>query len=255
VYHVFLHPDDFRVIEGVVPLIIAEAQQGLGARVEALNSRSRLSTLLSGRRPPIEIPPSGWAIAIHPDANGEIELGQLGIESRLSVPPPPRYEAGTPTARIGRTVVNGAIRRSVPAEEAGASGAPDQTATARPEETGPSARTARLAYVDDEGPHVFVMRKDLISIGRGGSAHWVDVQVMSTARVSREHCRIRKTADGRFFLQDVSSWGTSVDGRPVAPFARQSNGHVEETGVEHELPTRARIQLADAVAIDFAVEQ
>ena len=96
------------------------------------------------------------------------------------------------------------------------------------------------------------MRKDLITIGRGGSAHWVDVQVTSGTRVSREHCRIRRHEDGRFFLQDVSTWGTSVNGQRVTPFVRPSTtGQPEETGQEHELPREARIQLADAVLIDF----
>jgi predicted component of type VI protein secretion system len=96
------------------------------------------------------------------------------------------------------------------------------------------------------------MRKDVITIGRGGSAHWVDVQVTTGTRVSREHCRIRRNADGRFFLQDVSTWGTSVDGQKVPPFFRQSpTGQPEETGQEHELSRAARIQLADAVLIDF----
>ena len=266
-YHVYLHPDDYREIEGIVPLIVADAQQGLTARIEELNRR-RLSTLVTGKRPPVEVPASGWDIAVHADANGDLERGQLGIESRLSMPPPPRFEGGTPTKRIGRTVVTGAIRRSLPSEDVNMAPAgtgahassQDATATAvragsvQTRGTGVD-RTARLAYSDDEGTHTFVMRKDLISIGRGGSAHWVDVQLVTTPRVSREHCRIRKTADGRYFLQDVSSWGTSIDGQAVAPFARQIDGRVEETGQEHELSNRARIQLADAVVIEFSVER
>jgi FHA domain-containing protein len=267
-YHVYLHPDDYREIEGIVPLIVADAQQGLTARVEELNRR-RLSTLVTGKRPPVDVPASGWDISIHADANGDLEQGQLGIESRLSMPPPPRFEGGTPTKRIGRTVVTGAIRRSLPSEDvtAGPAGSAaanassaEATATAVRAGSSPTRdtgadRTARLAYTDDEGTHTFVMRKDLISIGRGGSAHWVDVQLVTTPRVSREHCRIRKTVDGRYFLQDVSSWGTSIDGKVVAPFARQTNGRVEETGQEHELSNRARIQLADAVVIEFSVER
>ena len=276
VYHVYLHPDDFRVVEGIVPLIVAEAGQALSARIAALNRRFRWSKLVSGRRPPIEAPAAGWEIVIHADANGELEPGQLGIESRLSVPSSPRYESGTPTTRIAKTVVTGALRRSeapvqsetraeptpsrngpaIASSQSSSTPSPDATATAtgRPVAVH-SSRTAQLAYVDNEGPHVFFMPKDLISIGRGGSAHWVDVQVIASPRVSREHCRIRRTPDGRFLLQDVSSWGTSVDGSPVAPFVRQSAGHVEETGHEHELPPRARIQLADAVIIEFSVEE
>ena len=111
---------------------------------------------------------------------------------------------------------------------------------------------AQLAYVDEQGPHIFVMRKDVVSIGRGGSAHWVDVQVTTGPRVSREHCRIRRADDGRFFLQDLSTWGTSVNGQRVKPYVHTSPaGQLEETGQEHELPRDARIQLADALLIEF----
>ena len=100
------------------------------------------------------------------------------------------------------------------------------------------------------------MRKDVVSIGRGGSAHWVDVQVTTGPRVSREHCRIRRADDGRFFLQDLSTWGTSVDGKRVQPSVRTSStGQLEETGQEHELPHDARIQLADALLIEFQTLQ
>jgi len=108
--------------------------------------------------------------------------------------------------------------------------------------------------VDDEGTHSYAMRKDLISIGRGGSAHWVDVQLVTSTRVSREHCRIRRGHDGRFYLQDVSTWGTSVNGSRVQPFARQVDGSVEELGHEQLLISPARIQLADAVTIEFSLE-
>lgn len=282
VYHVYLHPDDHREIEAIVPLIVADAEQGLTARVDELNGRGLFSSMLTTKRAAIEVPPAGWEIHVHAEPNGELSRGELGIESRLSVPPPPRFEGGTPTTRIARTVVTGAIRRGVaaPVVEASSSWtaarvdstrassqpappiaipAADNAVLTQTDRPGSAAAatgvTGRLAYVDDAGAHVFVMRKDLISIGRGGSAHWVDVQVVTTARVSREHCRIRRTPDGRFFLQDVSTWGTSVDGQPVAPFARQVNGTIEQAGNEHEIKGRARIQLADAVAIDFTVEQ
>jgi hypothetical protein len=45
-----------------------------------------------------------------------------------------------------------------------------------------------------------------------------------------------------------------VDGQPVTPFARQVDGRIEQTGHEHELNNRTRIQLADALAIEFTIE-
>jgi pSer/pThr/pTyr-binding forkhead associated (FHA) protein len=268
VYHVYLHPEDYREVEAVTSVIVLDAQLGLSSRVDKLNRQSRLTTLIRGKQPPIEVPPGGWEIHVHAEANGDIAPGELGIVSRLSVPPAPRFEGGTPTTRIVRTVVTGTLRRTTTSEEAGAP-TPSAVADTVPAPAIPSTAVnspaapgtavdaraiARLAYVDDQGPHVFLMRKDLISIGRGGSAHWVDVQVITGPRVSREHCRIRRAADGRFFLQDVSTWGSSIDGTRVPPYIRESGGRMEETGEERELPRDARIQLADALLIDFHAE-
>ena len=283
-YHVYLHPDDYREIETIAPAIAADAQRGLSERVAALNRRPRWHGLIMGKQAPIEPPSAGWEISIHPDANSELERGQIGIVSRLSVAATPTFEGGTPTTRIARTVVTGTLRRTTLREEAASPPAPqaasssvstplvavaarlredasagqaapaavaNATSIAEPR-VEPARGVAHLAYVDEQGPHIFMMRKDVVSIGRGGSAHWVDVQVATGPRVSREHCRIRRADDGRFFLQDLSTWGTSVNGQRVKPYVRTSAaGQIEETGEEHELPREARIQLADALLIEF----
>ena len=273
VYHVYLHPEDYLEIDTIAQAIAADGQRALTERVEALNRRPRWQGWLLGQQPPIESPSAGWEISIHPDANSELERGQIGIVSRLSVAATPTFEGGTPTTRIARTVVTGTLRRTTTSEE---SAAPPVLQTVPPTVTTPRLATAaapfaptnltstadprvpaargvaQLAYVDEQGPHIFVMRKDVVSIGRGGSAHWVDVQVTTGPRVSREHCRIRRAGDGRFFLQDLSTWGTSVNGKRVTPNVQTSpGGQLEETGQEHELPPDARIQLADALLIEF----
>jgi hypothetical protein len=271
-YHVYLHPDDYREIETIAHVLAADAQRGLTERVNARNGRPRWQGLILGKQPQIELPADGWEIAIHPDANGELARGQIGIVSRLSVAPAPTFEGGTPTTRIARTVVTGTLRRTTLRDEVPAPPAPATVAspistpilgvaasTSSAHVTGTAERRgdaahgiAHLAYVDEQGPHVFVMRKDVVSIGRGGSAHWVDVQVATGPRVSREHCRIRRADDGRFFLQDLSTWGTSVNGRRVPSYVQTSpSGKLEETGKEHELPGDSRIQLADALLIEF----
>ena len=283
-YHVYLHPDDYREIETIAPVIAADAQRALTERVDTLNRRPRWQGLLLGKQPPIEPPSAGWEISIHPDANSELARGQIGIVSRLAVAATPTFEGGTPTTRIARTVVTGTLRRTTTHEEAAGLPVPPAvpssvstplvavaarlredasegqatpsavaSATSIAEPRVEAARgVAHLAYVDEQGPHIFVMRKDVVSIGRGGSAHWVDVQVTTGPRVSREHCRIRRADDGRFFLQDLSTWGTSVNGQRVKPFVHTSPaGQLEETGQEHALPRDARIQLADALLIEF----
>ena len=103
---------------------------------------------------------------------------------------------------------------------------------------------SRLLYRDDSGEHVYPICKDLTKIGRGGAEHWVDVMVTAGAQVSREHCRIRRDASGRLFLQDVSTWGTFLDGTQVEKFE-------ERSGREHELSHGSSIRLADAVTLEL----
>src|SRR5215203_3613095 len=252
VYHVYLHPEDFRTIEGIVPRLVAELHQALAADVERLNRR----VMGTGRRllgrilqreemAAIDVPPDGWDVSITADQDGDLARGNLGIMSSLSMPAPASY-GGTPTTRIVRSVVWGGHRSStttdVPQATAARTGSEPVTAQ-------PGAR-ARLSYEDDQGRHDFTMQKDSLVIGRGGSAAWVDVQVVTTAKVSREHVRIRRDGSGRFLVQDVSLWGTSVNGEPLPPAVKTAEG-VLQPGAERDLPPRARIHLAEAVVIHF----
>jgi hypothetical protein len=282
VYHVYLHPDDFDAIDGVAPRVVGQIQQALTAEVEKINeklarsTRRVLSRLLDREElPPIEVPTSGWEVHLCADRNGELERGQIGIVSTLAMPAPAEY-AGTPTTRIVRSVVGGGRRTATSTTNpTGASppvpAPPPATpvaASAPNVRSGDSARSAegarsaenkdardsreraRLTYEDEQGPHVFLMRKDSVSIGRGGSSAWVDVQIAGSSKVSREHLRLRLDPGGQFYIQDVSLWGTSVDGKPIPPAVKRAEG-VAQPGPEQALPARARIALADAVVIEF----
>lgn len=257
VYHVYLHPDEFEAIEPITPRIAGEIQRALTTEVDRINrgmarSGRRVLTRLLQREdlPPIETPAGGWEINIRADRNGELSHGQLGIVSTLAVPPPVEY-AGTPTTRIVKSIVSPGRRTATTTEVPGPAPPPET-----PAEPASSGRTtdaterARLTYEDERGPHVFVMRKDTLSIGRGGSSAWVDVQVAASSKVSREHVRLRRDADGQFFVQDVSLWGTLVDGQPIPAAAKGSEG-VSQPGDEVPLPPRARLSLAGEVTIVF----
>jgi pSer/pThr/pTyr-binding forkhead associated (FHA) protein len=252
VYHVYLHPEDFQTIEGIVPRLVAELHQALTGEVERLNrrvagaSRRALGRILQREEmAAIDLPPEGWDVSITADQDGELARGHLGILSSLSMPAPATY-AGTPTTRIVRSVVSGGRRTStttdVPQVTADRTGSGAASAE-------PGAR-ARLTYEDDQGRHEFTMQKDSLVVGRGGSAAWVDVQVVTTAKVSREHVRIRREPSGRFVIQDVSLWGTSVNGEPLPPAVKTAEG-VLQPGAERDLPPRARIDLAAAILIQF----
>lgn len=252
IYHVYLHVDDFEVVEGIAPRVITQVQRALTAEIEKVNNRlersgRRVLTRLLERDElaPIEVPPSGWEVHIQADRNAELERGQLGIVSTLSMPPVAEY-GGTPTSRIVKSVVADG-RRTATTTEVPRAAAP-ASVTAPPAHD--HGERATLTYEDEQGPHVFLMRKDSLSVGRGGSSAWVDVQVAATSKVSREHFRLRRDPSGRFFIQDVSLWGTSVDDAPIPPAVKSAEG-VAQPGAEQELPADARIGLADVVVVHF----
>ena len=91
-----------------------------------------------------------------------------------------------------------------------------------------------------------------MTIGRGGIAYPVDIRIVSSVDVSREHARIRRDPQtGRFFLIDLSSLGTTLNGRHVPRGYEEREGAKRENGVETPLQDTARIGLADIVFLDF----
>jgi hypothetical protein len=253
IFHVYLNPGDFDRIEGIVPRIVAELQKALTEEVRKMNDgRGRAGGVLSRlieqeEAPLVELPPSGWEVHIHADRNDELKPGDLGIESMLPLPAPVEF-GGPPTTRIVKSVVTGAGRSSTTIEV-------QQAAPPVPVATDLStAERATLRYEDEAGAHVFVMRKDTLSVGRGGSAVWVDVQVVTVPRVSREHVRIRRDPSGAFFVRDLSTWGTSVDGQQIPAAVPDADG-VLRPGPEQPLPSPARIELAGVLVIDFEAKR
>ena len=248
VFYVYLHPSDFERIEGIVPRLVAELQRSLTDEVKKINhGRARTGGVLSRlivqeEASPIEVPASGWEVHIHPDRNDALKPGHLGIESMLPLPAPVEF-GGPPTTRIVKSVVTETGRSSTTIE-VGAPPPPQPAAE-------PDVRErAVLTYDDEQGPHTFSMRKDTLSIGRGGSSVWVDVQVIAPSKVSREHVRLRYDRSGRFFAQDVSSWGTAVNGHQLPSAVKGPDG-VLQPGPERELPMTSTIHLADALVIRF----
>ena len=251
-----------------MPRIVSEIATALTSDVEQLNKESSrggglLRSLLRPASPlrRIEVPAAGWEVYILPDRDRELTRGSLGVVSQLSLPARPEY-CGTPTVRTIKTIFTEGRRVSTVSEAPAAptasvasgsdsaSADPPKPATTRPA----SGPRATLRYHDDGGDHVFLMRKDVIKIGRGGSDAWVDVQLITTPNVSREHCWIRADANGRFFIRDVSTWGTSVNGECIPPAVRSPDGSVVEPGAEKEVPPDARIDVADALTIQFHAE-
>jgi pSer/pThr/pTyr-binding forkhead associated (FHA) protein len=171
-----------------------------------------------------------------PDPDGDLKEGDILVDSELMLPESPTLGAGSRTRRLV-TVHSG-----------------PQTVSPEPTVDKPAAAPslARIVYEDNAGRHSHDVVKDSVTIGRGGTAYPVDVRIVSSVDVSREHARIRRDpASGQFYLIDLSSLGTTLNGRHVPRGFDDSGGSKRENGLETLLPGQARIGLAETVYLDF----
>ncbi len=82
-----------------------------------------------------------------------------------------------------------------------------------------SKRQAKLVYRSPSGSHESFPFVDQIEIGRGrrGEASRPNRVVFHDPHISSRHCVISQSADGRFYVRDLSRNGTRVDGKRLLP--------------------------------------
>jgi hypothetical protein len=230
IFHVYLHPDDAERLRGITSRIIDEARRALDAEVEALNRASIAEKLKLSRRadPKIAVPEGGWQIRILENTEEDAVPGDIEIRSELAVPVKESFGSGSMTKRI-------ATRRLGGAEATKQSYEPAPAPSAAPE-----GAFAVIEYEDNTGRKCFAVTKDQIVAGRGGRDFWTDLKLETLPDVSREHFRLRRDPDtGQFYLTDLSSLGTTIEGAKAPPQQ------------EAPLPARARIGLAGVLFLEF----
>ncbi len=243
-YLVYLHPTEYARLESIIPVLQDETMRALAEELDALNRRSvirRYADRLKGRQQPsVERAAAEWHVEFLADPDGEVAEGAILIDSELRLPANPELSAGERTRRITTIHLGQRVTTRQRSSE---------DATPPP----PAAPIfARLTYDDDAGHHAIDIVKDSVTIGRGGIAYPVDIKIVSSADVSREHARIRRDAQsGRFFLIDLSTLGTTLNGRHVPRGYDEVDGSKRENGMETPLSTRVRIGLADTVHLHF----
>ena len=296
-YVVYLHAAEYARLEGILGIIQQQTIRALNEELASLNAGTGLSRYARRvwKRPfaTVESAAPEWQVEFLIDPDGDLQPGDVLVDSELLLPAGPELAVGARTRRIATVYTGSRIAREVPVPERTSSaqaavvkpisaeapvGRPASVvATLEPPAVAPTPPTlptlptlpsppsppsvapralARISYDDDAGPHDYAVVKASVSIGRGGVAYPVDVRITSSTDVSREHARIRHDADtGRFCLIDLSSLGTTVDGVPVPRGYDEADGSKRENGVEVVLPERARIGLANLVFLDFRVER
>ncbi len=244
IYRIYLSPDDYEPFRDVMPFIAAEIRTALDERLAAWNGTRRklASTLLQKIGAGEAATPSeyvrmanGWTVEIYPDLDGKLQSGEIEIHSELGAPQKTEYGAGSMTRRI---IPQQAEALATPA---GPPASEKEGETLSLESAQTKGRAfAYLRYADQRGQQVFEVTKNQVVIGRGGRSFWVDVKLETLPDVSREHCRIRRDPDtGRFTIEDVSQFGTAVNGKPVG-----RNGSAD-------LPARATISLAGIIDLQW----
>ena len=208
-YTVYLHPREFARLEGIIPILQEQTTRALTEELATAERRSRAAALVrplagdaASPRSATPRPTGRWSSS--PDPDGDMDEGDILIDSELVLPASPDLGVGERTRRITTvhagqrtTTREQTISRTQPAAGGG---------RARPHQVRRRRRP----------PLPTTSSKDSVTIGRGGIAYPVDIRIASSADVSREHARIRRDpATGRFFLIDLSSLGTTLNGRHV----------------------------------------
>src|ERR1044071_3275246 len=223
IYQVHLCTEDHERLCGIFPRIIDEAKKKLNEELTSLNAAPK-STGLFGRlkrrweRGPQQLvyqsAEGDWYISFHENTD-EDDAGAFNVTAELTLPL--KFDAiGASTKRITfRRTGDGEtrrIRQSVEPPPASHVHAPSA-----PAGTDENPAYATLTYEDDHGQHVYKMTKSQIVIGRGGIDYWVDVRLSTSEDVSREHLRLRRDAGtGKFYIKDLSTLGTAVNGERIA---------------------------------------
>lgn len=228
IFSLYLHPDDYTRLTGVLDLIKEDAKRALAARMQQLNAKPLgLGVIRTGKeRKPYKIACKDWAFEFFPDSEGVVPVGDVEIHSELNEIPQPGYHGAKTTLMerepsVGTTTGRNAAARSEP-----------QPSTERV--------YAEIRYEDDSGPQLFLMTQNEISIGRGGDDVPVNLALYANDEVSREHLRVKRDpARDSFLIVDKSMNGTWLNGKRLA------------RGREETLPGRAEIGVAEVLTLHF----
>ena len=228
VFTIYLNPEDHAVLRGIFDLIAEDARRALRSRVADLNSGSNGRGLRKRGKTGKEykIACRDWTLEFLPDA--EVPPGDVEIHSELNETAEPGFR-GTKTTLLEREPTVSAHRTTSQRQDVRRAADPVY---------------AEIRYEDDSGPQLFLMTQNHVRIGRGGDAQPMDLALYTNDEVSREHLILRRDpATGVFFVVDVSTNGTWVDGKRL------------RKGLEEVLPSRAQVVLGEVLTLAFEVRR
>src|SRR6266567_6905674 len=249
VYEVYLYIDDLERLRPLEQRVKEEAATALGEKLSRLNNvpEPKLRLPLGGakkKRPKRYETLGEWSVEFHENTDDDARENPLVIHSTFPIAAPASDDrAGALTERISKRRADGQIVTTSTQRGGNIDG-----------RRASGLVYANLSYEDDTCPHSYAMTNNLIKIGRGAADRWVDLKLQAKKDVSREHLQIRRDpATGQFFIKDLSTLGTTVNGRRVPPSIQNVNGAEVDQNIEAPLPDKSQIGLAGVMAIDFKV--
>ena len=239
-YTFYLHPSEFARLEPIIPVLQEQTIRALDDDIRRLNAAGSSARWMRVQRAPeVRNAAADWHIAFMADPDEELKEGDVLVDSELLMPARPDLGLGEQTRQIA-TLQSGTRATTI------------EHTIDRSASSSPPRLLGHIEYHDESGHHCYDVTKDCFTIGRGGVAYPVDIRIASSADVSREHARIRRdSASDRFFLIDLSTLGTTLNGRHVPKGFDEIDGTKRENGSETPLPDVANIGLAGTVFLDF----
>ena len=224
-YTVYLHPTEFARLETIIPVLQEQTVRALDEELQRLNAAGSSPRWRRVERlPEVRNAAADWHIAFMADPDEELKDGDLLVDSELLMPARPELGIGEQTRRIA--TVRSAQRETTI----------EHTIDCPTSSSTPRVR-GQIEYDDEAGHHCYDVTRDCFTIGRGGVAYPVDVRIASSADVSREHARIRRdSVSVRFCLIDLSTLGTTLNGRHIPKGFDEVDGTKRENGAETLLP-------------------
>jgi FHA domain len=249
IYRIYLSPDDYEPFRDVVPFIAGEIRSALDERLASWNTspRKMAANILKkigageGAAPSQYVRVNdAWVVEIYPDLDGKLQPGEIEVHSELGAPQKADYGGGSLTRRIVAQKTEPEVDSAPTVATPQPPPASEKQAEKENSEQTKGLVLAYLRYADQHGQQTYEVTKNQVVIGRGGRSYWVDLKLDTLPDVSREHCRIRRDSEtGRFTVEDVSQFGTAVNGKPVGRNASA------------ELPRRATISLAGVIDLQW----
>jgi hypothetical protein len=224
-FRVYLHPDDYSRLQGVLGLIAEDARRALSARVSKLNTPVSMLGIRRHRPKEHRIAAADWSIRFFADTEEAVPAGSVEIHSDLSETDQPGLKG------VKTTLIDQPDR-------------PRAGHTTRVAAQPGDRIFADVRYEDDTGAQVFLVTQNLVRVGRGAEDEPMDLALYTNDEVSREHLVLRREpATGQFFVMDRSTNGTWLEGRRL------------KRDIEQPLAERAEINVADVLTLLFQVRK